>query len=192
MKTIWNSLCSKSHYYMALVVASALALVGCTETSPDEAIPGSLVEEYSLHQNILTEQYWVDPGGTVIKAFDGAVILEFSDGAFKEPTLINISSFPLHHLDLDGYNLMNRGISITNDLQRPNFNSYAMVSMTYDPMMLRGKKEVNESALTIFKVCNYSCANERLESIGNCTIDADRHTVSGCIYCCGFYVIGEE
>jgi len=94
-------------------------------------------------------------------------VINFSEGAFEVPTHINLASFPLNHLYLYGYHLLDRGISVSVGSKRSQFYNYAMIKMTYDSEVLSNKKNISEMALTINKVHHYSCAYERLESIGS-------------------------
>jgi hypothetical protein len=195
MKTEWTSSPKSSHCYLTLFMAMLLTCIGCTESDHVDPIPQSFEEEY-LNFRVLTEQYWVDPDGTTIGAFNGGVTLGFPEGAVAEPTLFTLASFPLHRLERKGYHLMNRGFSITPESENEQINNllqhYVKIKMCVDSDLCAGIKGTYESAITIFYLNDCGGENERIELMCKCVRDHSGNSFHGCIYCCGTYVIGES
>jgi len=174
-----------------MAVAMVLTCIGCSDT-PYEPFHESLEDEKTLSSdNVMSENYWVDPEGTSICALAGSVLLEFPAGAVTEPTLFTVSAFPVDHLELEGYNLINRGVSITNGSQHSNFGALAKMKICYAVDGYKGTAP-DPGNLGIFKVSPNIYAYERIESIGECTVDRSCEMIYGCICSCGFYVVGEN
>jgi len=196
MKTKWISSHKSSRYYPALAVVILVTCIGCTKEPPVPPTPGSLAAEKYLDLRVVTEQYWVDPEGTTINAFNGGVILDFPEGVVNEPTLVNLASFPLDGLEREGYHLMDRGFSITRDSEyepiSSSLNHYVKIKISFDSNLLAGRKGTMESAFTIFYLNHYGSANERIELMSKCTRDISGNSFNGCLYCCGTYVVGES
>lgn len=172
-----------------------LCCIGCTESAVEDLHPQSLENE-NLNLRMLTEQYWVDPAGTIINAFDGSLILEFPEGVVSEPGLFTLTSFPLHRMEREGYHLMNRGFSIEPESDHTPMSTalkqHVKVTICFGSEFCAGTKNANESTITIFYVNDYGCESERIDLMCKCVRDASGNSCHGCIYCCGTYVIGES
>lgn len=170
-----------------------LASFGCSEPStfnPLSAAPDELEAMTSDNGNIFSEKYWVSPEGTLITAINGTVMLDFPRGAVKEPTLFTIASFPLNHLNLDGYNMMNRGIVIESTPEMGHFNVAAKIRLAYD--LDGGFKSLREDHLTIYQVWGNFQAYENITPVKGCCVNPACAMIYACLDECGFYVVGED
>ena len=179
---------------MIMAAVFALITVGCDKVEPlvfvDSPSPGA---QYS--GNIMNATFWVNPEGSNIVLFDGDVSLEFPEGAVSVPTQFNLVSFPLHHLDLDGHNIYNRGYSLSGITPYEKFNtSSTKIQIKYDLLEENWLKGVptDPGNLTILNVLPTIYAYDRVVSIGNCCTDFSCKIIKGCICQCGFYVVGEN
>ncbi|MEN8228982.1 MAG: hypothetical protein ABFS38_12570 [Bacteroidota bacterium] len=183
MKTNWILL-KRSGLIPLIMAVLCLATLSCEKESP--LFTGSSLEpEPELTGNVVTQTFMVEPEGTWINLFNGTVYLEFPEGAVTVPTQFNISSFPVHHLDLDGICTDCRGISIENGIPEDSFNKFTKIRMKYS-------EELPESSLTIYNVSPTIYSAQRINSIGDCCTESSCNMITGSIGKCGFYVVGEN
>lgn len=179
---------------MVVVAIFTLTTIGCDKVDPLESVDSSFPEaQYSA--NIMNETFWVNPEGSNIVLFDGDVSLEFPEGTVSAPTQFTLASFPLHHLDLDGHNIYNRGYSLSGITPYQKFNtSNIKIRIKYDLSEENWLKGVptDPGNLTILNVSPTIYSYDRVVSIGNCCTDFSCKTIKGCICQCGFYVVGEN
>jgi hypothetical protein len=173
-------------------LASLLILFpfGCSETYNVDPIPQP--EDVQLNSgNIITEQYTIGPEGGHITALGETVCLDFPEGAVTEPTLLNISTFPIHQLDHYDLKLMNRGVSIQSTGIDRKFSQMVRIRMKYDLTSQKGTPE-NEENLTIYSIYGNYYRFPNIYPVGECCVDCDCKAVIGCICASGTYVVGEN
>ncbi len=123
--------------------------------------------------------------------------LNFPEGAVDEPTLFNVATFPLHHLYLNGLNLMNRGVSIETTGKDKRFTQMVGIRMRYDISTLQkslkdGGDPIEETSLTIYSIYGNYFRQPNIYPIGECCVDCDCKSVVGCICESGTFVVGEN
>jgi len=169
---------------------------GCNETLNVDPIPQP-DENPMATGNIITEQFTVSPEGGNYTLLGETLCLSFPEGAVEEPTLINVATFPLHHLNLNGLNLMNRGISIETTGKDKAFGQIVKIRMKYDVGSLMnslkgGGDPVDETSLTIYSIYGNYFRFPNIYPIGECCVDCDCKSVIGCICESGTFVVGEN
>jgi hypothetical protein len=98
-------------FFILIAVILTLTCISCSENPPGI----NYVEEVSYDDGkIITEFFKAYPSGTTIHAFGGDVILHFSEGTVPTTTRYEIVSFPLEHLDFQGWNVMMRAFTLKN------------------------------------------------------------------------------
>lgn len=193
MKTNMIALKTDSLLPFILAALMFLATTGCEKEQP--LYYGDSIEaEAQYNGNILNESFWVQPEGSDLELLGGAVTMTFPEGAVSVPSQFTLVSFPIHHLDLDGFNMYNRGFSLEGPAINQRFANGIMFRVTYDMSGGSWKKSVpvDEQNLTIYYVSPTLYAYERITPIGPCCIDGDCKIIKGCIGQCGFYVVGEN
>lgn len=176
-----------------MAAALCLATTGCEKES--QIISENPQEpETSYSGNIMAQSFWVEPEGTSVTLFNGAVSMNFPKGAVRTRTEFTLVTFPLHHLDMDGINIYKRGYSLEGHSGTNNFPNGVTFRALYDLDEGSWKKSVpdDELNLTIYYVSPTLYAYERIVSIGDCCVDCKCKIVKGCIGQCGFYVVGEN
>lgn len=193
MKTNWIALKKGSLLPVIVAAVTTLTIISCEE-DPLLINEENTVPEAQYSGNILDATFSVNPEGNVVELFNGLISLEFPEGAVTEPTEFTMVSFPLHHLDLDGHNLYNRGFSLTGDLMDSRFISSIRIRVRFDLAEKNWLKSVpvNPEELNIYNISPFGCAIKRVTSIGDCCTDLSCNMVSGCISQCGSYVVGEN
>lgn len=193
MKTEW--IASKIGSLLPTIMAAILALTlfGCGE---DPIYPErSQVPSAAYNGDILSHTFTVDPEGTEVTVLGGAVWLKFPVGSVLVPTEFNISSFSVHHLNLDGINMFKRGFYLVGGAADQNLTNVS-IRLNYDLAPKNWKKNTPcpnaEKNLTIYHVSPTVYAYQRINPIGKCCVDCSEKTIKGCISCCGFYVLGEN
>ena len=173
------------------IFASALILFtfGCSETYNVDPIPQP-DETTQISGNVISEQYTIGPEGGIITAMGGTLCLNFPEGAVDQPTLFNIHSFPVDHLDHYNLNLMNRGVSIETTGKDRKFTQMVRIRMKYDLTSLKGIP-VNEEDLTIYSIYGNYYRFPNIYPVGECCVDCDCQSVLGCIGEPGTYVVGD-
>ena len=180
---------------MIMAAVFALTTLGCEEEV--SLLPGeSLASEAASSGNIMTENFWVSPEGSILNFFNGAISLEFPKGTVSVPTEFTLASFPLHHLDLDAHNYYNRGYSLfgNSTYSQKFMTSNIKIQIKYDLSEDNWLKNVpvDPGNLTILNVSPTLYAYDRVVSIGDCCTDFSCKIIKGCICQCGFYVVGEN
>ena len=194
MKTNW--IASKTGSLLPLIMAAlmTLTIMGCGE-DPLPPVVDRPESEATYSGNIITQTFWVYPEGTEVSALGGIVWLKFPEGAVSVLTEFTITCFPIHHLDLDGYNMYNRGIYLESGIPNQKLAN-VMIKLNYDLDPENWKKSapipVAEPFMTIYHVSPNIYAYQRINSIGECCVDCSCKMIKGCIDGCGFYVIGEN
>jgi len=194
MKTNWIALKQGSLLPLVMAAIFTLTTIGCEKVSPLSTEDRPEINN-SYSSSIMSQSFTVYPEGTEVNVLDGVAKLTFPEGTVMVPTEFTITCFPIHHLDLDGINTFNRGLSLesgTPDQKLVN----VMVQLNYDLLpdnWLKNTPVVNsEKSLTIYHVSPVLYAYERIYSIGDCCVDISCNMIRGCISCCGFYVVGEN
>lgn len=193
MKTNW--IASKISSLLPMIMAAVLTLtiMGCEKEVP--IVPGdTLAPAANYSGNIMTKTFWVSPEGANVDLFNGDVSLEFQEGTVTVPTEFTLSSFPLHHLELDDHNTYNRGFSLNGNSMDQNFMNSIKICIRYDLSQENWTKNVPiyPGSISILNVSPTLYAYERVVSIGDCRTDFSCMRITGCIGGCGFYVIGEN
>ena len=188
MKTNRNTL--KRNSYLFTIIA-VLVAIGCTACDP----PSSLreVDESPIKKGeIVTEYFIVHSYGTTIHAFNGDVILDFPPGAIPTTTKFAITSFPLDHLYLKGYNIMERGITLENITNKNEFALPVKILMRYDLADYNMCEPTDESDLSINRFLGNVHQFYAIESFGECCKDCSCKILSTCLSECGSYVVVED
>lgn len=192
MKTKQIASMTGSMVPLILAAVMLLATTGCEE---DPYINGDSIEpETEYSGNVMYETFWVDPEGSSVNLFNGAVSMNFPEGAVSNRTDFTLYSFPVHHLDFEGKNIYNRGYSLIGEMDNEFFLQSVTLQLKYGMAESYWKKSVpaNQENLTIYFVSPCLYSYERIVSIGDCCVDVDCKIVKGCISHCGFYVVGEN
>ncbi|MCK5693486.1 MAG: hypothetical protein KAI08_11565 [Bacteroidales bacterium] len=185
MKTKWIAPKKSSLVPVIMAAVLGLASFSCSE-SPLPALQPEDPE--SVLSGIITEDFWVDQEGKTVYALEGSVILEFPEETVTEPTLFTVALFPLDHVEMDGYNMMNCGISLKSADRWLRFGKSVQLKLRYCTSDFKTSTKVNEENITIYKII----PNVYAYSIGECTVDITWKMINVCINECGFYVVGEN
>ena len=159
------------------------AILGIAGSGCSEPMLGDSQIDY-----ITTVDFWVDQAGAVVYALEGKVILEFPENAVSERTLFTVKTIPLDYLEMDGFNMMNCGISLESDEPGLRFRKPVHLKLPYCLSNFKAATPVIEEDITIYGIIPDVYAS----SIGECCVDCTWDIVSGCIEECGFYVVGEK
>jgi hypothetical protein len=176
MNSKW--IASKKSSLIQVIMAAALGMAGFSCTEP---MLGDPQIEHPTNGD-----FWVGQEGKVVYALEGRVILEFPEEAVSEPTLFTIASFPLDNLEMDGYNMMNCGVSLTCDVPGLKFGKSVHLKLTYCSSDFKAGSPVIEEDITIYGII----PDVHAFSIGDCCVDCIWDIISGCIDECGIYVVG--
>ncbi len=180
---------------MILFAFLIFASSGCEDEIPSSTSDRSTVDlQANIYGNVFSEHYWVKPEGTIINAINGTLRLDFPRGAVNEPTLITVASFPLDHLNLDGYKMLNRGYRIESSPMVEHFNKSAKLWLQFDINEVKTGKTANfdQDNMTLYQVWDNLQAYENIETVEGCCINSSCDMVYACICECGFYVVGEN
>lgn len=183
----------KNHgrYWFITAVIVVFTCTGCSESSTIISQPdGSDI--LLNNEEVITEYIRVLPSGTVSSVFNGSVMLDFPSGTVPTPTRFSIASFPLDHLDLDGINIMQRGITIKNITNDNKFGNPVKLLVRYDMANYNQCKPGDESDLSICKFRGDIYAYDKVESIGECAMNCSCKTICVLINGCGTYVVVEN
>jgi hypothetical protein len=194
MKTTWNVLKTGSRLPLLMAVM-ALTLMGCPNYD-DVTYPERPQEsEPAYNGNIMSQSFKVLPEGTEVSLLDGTVWMQFPEGTVSEPTEFRVTSFPIQHLDLKGFNMYNRGIYLEGETPYQ-YTANVQIRIKYDLAQESWKKSAPgpeaEKELTIYFISPNILAYQRINSIGTCCVDCSCKMIRGCISCCGTYVVGEN
>jgi hypothetical protein len=203
MKTKQSASMTGGMVPLILAAVMLLATTGCGEDpyilygdSEDPYIlyGDSIEPETEYSGNVMYETFWVDPEGSSVNLFNGAVSMNFPEGAVLNRTEFTLYTFPVHHLDFEGKNMYNRGYSLEGQMKNKIFPNGVTFRARYDMAEQNWKKSAPaaEENLTIFYISPKLCAYERIISIDDCCVDCDCKIVKGSIRQCGFYVVGEN
>ena len=195
MKTKWFSPVQGSMLPLILLSFLVFASYGCEDNTTGSSSDRPIIDrEANLDGNVFSEQYWVQPEGTIIGAINGTLRMDFPRGAVNEPTLITVASFPLDHLDLDGYKMLNRGYRIEASPMVEQFNKSAKLWLQFDINEVKTGKRASfdKDNMTLFQVWDNLQAYEKIEVVEGCCINSACDMVYACICECGFYVVGEN
>lgn len=170
----------KKSSLVQMIMAAMLGIVGagCSEPMLGDA----------PIEHVAMGDFRVSPEGKVVYALEGRVILDFPEEAVSEPTLFTIESMPLDNVEMDGYTMMNCGISLKSDIQGLRFREPVHLKLPYCNSDFKGGTPVVEENLAIYKII----PNVYAASIEDCCVDCTWDIVSGCISECGLYVVGEK
>jgi hypothetical protein len=174
-------------------IAAVMAAVGCTGCS--ESMSGNLndlKENSVIKSEMVTEYFIVHSYGTTIHAFNGDVILDFPPGSIPTTTKFAITSFPLDHLYLKGYNIMERGITLENITNKNEFALPVTFIMRYDLEEYSLCDPTDESDLHISRFLGDVNAFYSVKSFGECCKNCSCKTLSTCLSECGSYVVVED
>lgn len=186
-----------SRRLLPFFMAAALTItLGCTKDDGDSMIPGINHSSPVQPGDNLKVSFVVQPTGTIVTAFEGAVELNFPSGAVYYPTEFTLVSCCTDNMNLNGIRIFNKGFSLEMEDGAVDLflHEHVEVHLKYDLTEESWLKSVpeNEENLTIYKsypnleVCN------NVQSIGDCCTDNESNIVMGCIDQCGFYVVGEN
>ncbi|RLD70902.1 MAG: hypothetical protein DRI98_06705 [Bacteroidetes bacterium] len=193
MKAKWINLISGSPVPLIMAAILMSVSLGCTKDDPE--IYQDRPEPYTMSQesgNILNATFHIQPDGTNVELFGGILSLEFPSGMVSEPTLISVTSFPIDHLDMEGINVMNRGVSISYSANQDGFGAIAYIIFQYDLSEFKSNLKGAETNLTIYRVSENIYAYNRIAPIGPCCVNSDCEQVRGCISDGGLFVVGER
>ena len=175
------------------MIIAVLAAVGCSGCS--ESMSGNLddLKEISVIKGeMVTEYFKVHTYGSTIHAFNGDVILDFPPGALATTTKFAITSFPLDHLYLKGYNIMERGFTLENITNKNEFELPVTIMMRYDLEDYNLCNPTDESDLNISRFLGDVNAFYSIKSLGECCKNCSCKTLSTCLSECGSYVVVED
>jgi hypothetical protein len=170
-----------------------LATTGCEEEPPIP--PEEFPKPEALNSgHIITQSFWVYPEGGTIDLFEGAMEIVIPRGAVSSSTEFTLSIFPIHYLDLDGYNLYNRGFYLEGDSPEQMFPDGITLKIRYDMVEASWLKDLpaNERNLQIYRGSPTVYFDRRFDAVGECCVDCNCNMVIGCVDKCGFYVVGEK
>lgn len=184
MKTNWIRLKTGSLLPMIMTAVLALTTMSCQEEP--------ILDTGIYPGDVLTKSFTVMPEGTTIKAFDETVILEFPSGTVYVPTEFTLVSYPLNNLEMEGINIMNRGISLKSSQPEIDIREYIMIYLAYNLEHFMDGTPVDHSDLTIYRITHDFQTFSECESIGECCVDDLCNTIYGCFAQCGFFVVGEK
>jgi hypothetical protein len=178
------------------LIMTALILLATTACEKD---PQLYHEDFTetdtpYSQNVMTENFWIHPDGGTLTLLGGVLEIIIPEDAVTSSTEFNIASFPVHHLDLDGYNMYDRGFSLTgvsSDKVFPNGITFKIKYDLNEDNWLKGLP-ANEEELQIFWVSPTLYSYERIVPALECCVDCSCKVIKGCIGKCGFYVVGEN
>lgn len=182
-----------------LMVAAMILPMGCEEAE-GPFIPGINNSSPEQPGDNLKTTFVVQPTGTSMTFFDGAVTLEFPSGAVYVPTEFTIVSCCMDNINSGGINTFKRGISLENDtgLQGKSgdavLHDHVTIRLNYD--LIEGSWNIkipeDEEKLTIYSARPNFEVCQKINSLGDCCTDCSVKEVMGCIDQCGFYVVGEN
>jgi hypothetical protein len=178
-------------FLMAALVL--LATTGCEDEPPipPEELPKA---ETQYSGNIMTQDFWVSPEGGTFNLIDGALEIVIPKGAVSHSTEFSLTSFPVHYLDLEGYNLYDRGFYLEGDSPEQMFPGGISFKIRYD--MVEGSwlksVPVDERNLQIYWGSPTLYFSKKVDPVGECCVDRNCKIVIGCLGKCGFYVVGEK
>jgi len=194
MKTNWIAQKKSSLFPLVMAAIFTLTTIGCEEISPLSTEDRPEIEN-NYSGDIMSHSFMVYPEGTEVNLLDGAAKLVFPEGSVMVATEFTLTCFPIHHLDLDGINTYNRGISLQSGTLNHKLVN-VLIQLNYDLVPDNWLKSIPvvdaEKSLTIYHVSPVLYAYERIYSIGDCCVDISCKMIKGCISCCGFYVVGEN
>lgn len=176
-----------------LVVLMLLATTACQED--DFIYTEDLTETEALYTgNVMTQRFWINPDGGTVYLFDGVMEVIVPKGAVAKSTQFTMATFPVDHLDLDGYNMYNRGFSLQGETPGQMFPNGITLKIKYDLAPFNWLKSLpaDEEDLKIFWVSPTLYSYERVVPAGNCCVDCNCKIIKGCVGKCGFYVVGEN
>jgi hypothetical protein len=188
MKIINHSFESLRLQLMAVATASLLGNMGCTDIYEGPIIPEE--PEHPFSGSVGTETVTLD-GGQVI-ALGGLVKLTYGKCVPPEPYEIFVATFPVNHLNLEGYNSTGRGYYLA-------FSSEGYeveVELRYDKERLKSTMDnFREEDLAIYRVITEASdipAEENAIRIGPCEVDTDHKVVRGSINMGGTFVLVQD
>jgi len=150
--------------------------------------------ETTYSGNIMTQSFWVNPEGGPVNLFDGDLEIIIPKGVVSSSTELTMATFPVHHLDFDGYNMYIRGFSLTGNSPQQMFPNGITLRIRYDLEEEYWKKNLpaDEEDLLIYWVSPLSGSYERVIPFKYCCVNCECNIIKGCIEKCGFYVVGEK
>lgn len=170
-----------------------LATTGCEEEPPvpAEDVPRA---EILYSGNIMTQDFRVSPEGGTLNLFDGAMELVIPRGAVSSTTEFTVTSFPVHYLDLEGYNLYDRGFYLEGDSPDQMFPDGITLKIRYDMYEGSWLKSVpsDERNLKIYRGSPSVYFSRSVDPLGECCVDCNCKIVIACAGKCGFFVVGEK
>lgn len=187
MKTLQKTSKMRS---LAISFAAAMLILVSTGCQEDQVIPVQDDPVIPLSGSINHESFRVEPSGTSVSIFNGAVYLDFPEGSVSSPTIFTIVTFPVPFMD--GYNLMQTGYSLSGPAPAQPWYQKAEITLMYDPSGFNGTPPENEKDMAIFLAKDDVFLPEQIECIENCQVDRTSRTISGCIDQCGIYMVGEK
>jgi hypothetical protein len=176
------------HRFLLIAVIVAFTCLGCEKENP---IP-ELVDAPEAIEGVVTEYFRVLPAGNTVHLFGGSVMLDFPPGTLASPTRFSVVSFPLDDLRLRENNLMLRGFSMTNITNDNKFEKPVKIFIRYDLAEYNDCCPEDENNLTIYRFYGDMFAFHKIECIGECCVDCSCKIISGCIYECGSYTVGQN
>ena len=193
MKKKWNCLKCGSPVHLIMAAIFLSVSLGCTKDDP--VVFSDRPEPYTSSQesgNIMNATFDIQPEGTSVDLFGGMLSLEFPPGMVTEPAPISVISFPVDHIDMDGINVMNRGVSISYNSNQGGFGDIVNIKFKYDLSEFESSLKGAETDLTIYRVSENIYAFNRIAPIGPCCVNCDCKQIRGCISDAGFFVVGER
>jgi len=190
MKSNKNTLKRTGYLFTTIAVMAAVVCTACSESMPGNY--EDIKEIAAIKGEIVTEYFIVHSCGTTIHAFNGDVILDFPPGAIPTKTKYAITSFPLDHLYLKGYNIMERGFTLENITNKNEFALPVTIIMRYDLEDYNLCNPTDESDLHISRFLGDVNAFYDVRSLGECCKDCSCKTLSTCLSECGSYVVVED
>jgi len=187
---------SSTSSLLPIIMAAAVILtLGC-QKEEEIFIPGINNSSPVEPGDNMKITFVVQPTGTTVTAFDGAVELNFPSGAVYFPTEFTLVSCCMDNMDSNGINIMNQGfyLELEDDAADLVLHEHIEVHLKYD----LGEDSWNtnipddDENLTIYNAYPNLDACQKVKSIGDCCTDGDFKMVMGCIEQCGYYVVGEN
>ncbi len=181
---------------LPIIMAAAMILtLGC-QKEDEIFIPGINQSSPEQPGDNMKTTFVVQPTGTTVTAFEGAVELNFPSGAVYFPTEFTLVSCCTDNMDSNGINILNQGfyLEIEENAADLDLHEHIEVHLKYDLAEDSWKKSIpgDEENLTIYKAYPNLEACQKVKSIGDCCTDCDFNMVMGCIEQCGYYVVGEN
>ncbi len=187
---------SKSSLLPIFMAAAMILTLGCQKDDDGPFIPGINQSSPEQPGDNLKISFVVQPNGTTVTAFEGAVELNFPSGTVHYPTEFTLVSCCIGNMNSNGINVLNQGFYLEVEENAADLVLYEHleVHLKYDLAEDSWYSNIpdNEENLTIYSAYPNLDNCQKTKSIGDCCTDCDSKMVMGCIDQCGYYVVGEN